>query len=108
MIYSVYALREVGTTDIRYIGQTRYDGARRLRFLSYLARKGNGEPNMREWLESIQYRAEAVAIATSITEVGARQLEKQAIGMFAAAGHKLLNRQHMLEQIEPYAPKQAA
>ena len=63
MIYSVYALREVGTTDIRYIGQTRYDGARRLRFLSYLARKGNGEPNMREWLESIQYCAEAVAIA---------------------------------------------
>ena len=95
MTYIVYGLREVGSIEIRYIGQTAKGWAKRLQFLSWLARTGQGDPEMRQWLEGCRHSVEGVVLATAETETDIRAHERNAVAMFAAAGHRLVNRQLM-------------
>lgn len=95
MTYSVYAIREKGTNDVRYIGQTFYSGAKRLREFLWLARTGHGDAQMTAWLRSINFNAEAITIATAETRGQALLVEKQAIQLFHAAGFPLLNHDHV-------------
>lgn len=104
MSYTVYGLREIGSLEIRYIGQTGKGWQKRLQSFSWMARTGQGEPDMREWLESCDYRVEGVVLASACTISAIRLRERDAVAMFSAAGHRLINRQLMA----PKALRQAA
>lgn len=109
MTYEIYGLRQIDTLELRYVGQTRHGRQHRLKFLSWLARNGSGDKAMLEFMRGASFAVEAVLLDTAATELESRAKEKQAIRLFANAGHRLCNVQHaapaMLETIEPWTPR---
>lgn len=93
MTFEIYAIREVGSKEVRYIGQTGKGCATRLGFLVSLGRRGIGEPDMRQWLRACSFNVEAIVLDHAETRDEAKSKEQLAIRMFWAAGHRLVNRQ---------------
>lgn len=93
MMFEVYAIREVGSKEARYIGQTGKGCRTRIGFLVSLARRKIGDKDMRDWLQSCCFNVEAVPLAYAETRQEAKAKERLAIEMFAKCGHRLLNRQ---------------
>lgn len=92
MTWTIYAIREIGSVEARYIGQSGKSGDCRLAEFVRFARRGEGDYSMSNWLRSIGFQAEVITIATAKTLVEARVLERAAIGMFSQFGHRLFNR----------------
>lgn len=114
MTFQVYAIRQAGTVEARYIGQTAKGCETRLKFLSYLARKNCGDRLLGQWLREC-IRVEVVVLDTAETIGEARAKERAAVRMFSACGHRLFNRHLMppnhrarLDKINPWQAKQAA
>ena len=93
MTFEVYALREIGSSEVRYVGQTGKGRATRLNFLVNLARARQGEHEMRAWLWDCGFKVEAILLTTAETREEAKAIERTAIQMFWAAGHRLVNLQ---------------
>lgn len=92
MIWQIYAIREIGTTEARYIGQSGKSAEARLGEFVRFARRKIGDRSMSEWIASVDYRVEAVIMATAPDLVTARQFERLAVQMFSNFGHRLFNR----------------
>jgi len=114
MTFQVYAIRQAGTVEARYIGQTSKGCETRLKFLTYLARKNWGDRLFGQWLRDCG-DIEAVVLDTAETISEARNKERAAVRMFSACGHRLFNRHLMspnhrarLDKINPWQAKQAA
>lgn len=93
MTFEVYGIREIGSLELRYIGQTQKGGDFRLRYLKSLARAGIGHRNMRDWLVGCDFQVEAIRLGEAPSREDARAKELVAIQAFAAVGHRLLNSQ---------------
>lgn len=93
MTFEIYGIREIGSLELRYIGQTQKGGEFRLRYLKSLARAKIGHRNMREWLEGCGYQVEVIRLGLASTREEARAKEIVAIQAFSAVGHRLLNSQ---------------
>lgn len=92
-MFEVYGIRQVGSKELRYIGQTGRGRKMRLGFIVSLARAGLGDERIREWLQSCNFQVEAVCLDTANSREEAKAIEASAIRLFWAAGHGLLNRQ---------------
>lgn len=100
--FIIYCLREVGTTEPRYIGQTSKTPHARLVCHRSEARSGGGqESSFGHWLNTTD--VEAVEICRAKTREEAKEIERTAIIVCAGMGFRILNRDHTPRHLK--APK---
>lgn len=89
-MFTIYALRIRGQTEVRYIGQTQ-DLERR--FAGHFSTANNmpWATSFAMWLKSNADEIEAVALATAETREDARRIERDTINVFLALEHRLFN-----------------
>ena len=108
MTHYVYGLRNVGSAEIRYVGQTSKTGDFRLQYEQALARKRSTKSGWDVWLLGGDGAVEAVPIVICADEAEARKQERAVIGVLTAIGHRLFNVQWRPKAIEPYQPRTPA
>lgn len=96
--HTIYGIRERGSKEVRYVGQTRTPLDFRLHSHKGQARGvAHQHPAFSEWLESAN--PEIFAIARCDTRQEAEGVEKVIIAMCLRLGHRLFNRRHVLDNI---------
>jgi hypothetical protein len=93
--YTVYALRIKGDIEPRYIGQTAHDPETRLKSLRSEYMAGFDPTPLARWLHANRQDVEAVALASAASREDARSIERKAVHICLALGHRLFNRDHV-------------
>lgn len=104
MTHVVYGLRNVGSDEIRYVGQTKRSGEFRLKYEQHLASKRIRASGWDLWLLGQGGEVEAVHIVICEDEAHARQQERAVIGVLTAIGHRLFNVQWRPKAVAPFRP----
>lgn len=94
--FTIYAIREVGTIEPRYIGQTSRGPECRLNRLIWEARNcSNLDIRFYKWLRENRHKIEAIEVSTAETRDEAKAQERLLIQSLANMGFRLFNRDHM-------------
>lgn len=90
--FTVYGIRTLDSSEVRYVGFTRFDANERLNrhFVT-----GNYRPPFKAWLEAHRGQLEAFPIIRCRTETEARAMEKAAIATCLRLGQRLFNSDHV-------------
>ena len=90
--FTVYGIRVRGTSEVRYVGFTRFSPAERLtrHFVT-----GNYRRCFKTWLLDNRDSLEAFPIIKCRDKAVARAMEKAAIATSALLGHRLFNSDHV-------------
>lgn len=94
MRHVVYGFRLIGDTEIRYVGQTKHTGQKRLSFEQTMAKKRWKHDALSQWLFDTLGQVEAFTIWSCPDEESARLKEAETIAFCLAIGHRILNKQH--------------
>ena len=105
MIFTIYGFRLKGGHEVRYIGQTRYDPAKRLQFLTWEARQCRMQRPFNDWLLVDGASIEAFAIAHASTHADALRVERETINMALMLGQRLFNHDHVPASMRLVAPR---
>ena len=98
--FTIYGLREAGSNEIRYVGQTGGTSARRLRQHIGAAHRCEPKTAFATWI--CENEIEAVDLLIESTcRVGAVENERIIIKSMAAAGNRLFNRCHLTPATSP-------
>lgn len=98
MTHTVYGIRERGSKEVRYIGQTRTPLDFRLHGHRLQSRcQVHITSGFNAWIE--EHDVEAFAIAKADTRQEAEGIEKVIIAMCLRLGHRLFNQRHVLESV---------
>lgn len=119
MTHVIYGFREIGSTELSYVGQTKHSGAHRFGYLRSLARtKTRGEYDaIDEFSIWLRGDVEVIELGSARDEQDARRRERETIEACLAMGHRLFNRHHVPASLRTpratrggwvYAPAQAA
>jgi hypothetical protein len=99
--YLVYCLREVGTAEPRYIGQTIHSPWHRLRAHISEARSGGGRASpFGKWINENVGRIEGIEVARCKTLDEAKAMERHAIIVCTGMGFRLFNSDHRPRQLK--------
>lgn len=94
--FSIYAIREIGTIEPRYIGQTSRGPECRLNRLIWEARNcSNLGLHFYKWLRENRNKIEVVEVSAAETREDAKAQERLLIQSLANMGCRLFNRDHM-------------
>lgn len=99
--FTIYAIREVGTIEPRYIGQTsRTPEHRLIEHLGEARCSWHARTPFLDWLVAAQDNLEAIEVSTAETRQDAKAQERLLIQSAARLGCRLFNRDHMPRSIK--------